>query len=212
MTDQPPPRTPRRKPQAANENSGSPQTSAPVQISCRWNPSARRALGSLAVNFSVRALNGAARAALKATLADAPPLLGALRTHLEALKSPRLDVDLTFVDDAEMRELNARFRSKDKPTDVLSFPLWENADFFPPGVPISTNKENVALGDLVISLETAAHQAQELKHDLRAEIAFLSVHGALHLLGYDHGDGGARRKMFAMQNQIFERVRGERGF
>ena len=68
------------------------------------------------------------------------------------------------------------------------------------------------LGDVVISIETAARQAQELGHDLRAEIAFLAVHGTLHLLGYDHGTDAQRRKMFALQDEIVARVRRARGF
>ena len=68
------------------------------------------------------------------------------------------------------------------------------------------------LGDLVISIETAIRQAAELKHDLRAEVAFLAVHGTLHLLGYDHGTDAQRRKMFALQDAIVARVREDKGF
>ena len=72
-----------------------------------------------------------------------------------------------------MRRLNRQYRNKDKPTDVLSFPL---ADALCPAL----------LGDVVISVETAARQARRHKHALREEIQTLLVHGILHLLGYDH--------------------------
>lgn len=97
-----------------------------------------------------------------------------------------------------MRELNREHRQKDKPTDVLSFPLWESSEMFAaPDAPIF-------LGDLVISIETAVRQAGELKHFLQDEIAFLAIHGVLHLLGYDHGDDKSRRVMFGLQDGIFE--------
>ena len=75
--------------------------------------------------------------------------------------------------DSEIQELNRQYRKKDKPTDVLSFPL---ADELQPSL----------LGDVVISIETAARQAQRRHHSLREELQILLIHGILHLLGYDH--------------------------
>jgi len=77
------------------------------------------------------------------------------------------------VPDREIHALNRQYRHKDKPTDVLSFPL---ADEVQPSL----------LGDVVISLETAARQARRRRHSLREEIQILLIHGILHLLGYDH--------------------------
>lgn len=179
----------------------------PSHFSFRWSQSARRALELAAPQHAVRALNAAARHALRAALMQTP-LLEALSAHLSEQQNFRLNADVNWIDDAEMRALNARFRGKDKPTDVLSFPLWEDDSF---GMP-RPETEDIALGDLVISVETAARQAQDQKHDLRAEVAFLSIHGALHLLGYDHDNDSARRRMFVLQDQIFERVREEKGF
>ena len=116
-------------------------------------------------------------------------------------------VDLQWVDDAEIQTLNRDTRGKNKPTDVLSFPVWEGEPF-----PAPPDQSDVMLGDLVISIETAIRQAQELKHDLRVEIAFLAVHGTLHLLGYDHGTDSERRKMFALQDQIAAQLREAKGF
>lgn len=95
------------------------------------------------------------------------------------------EVNVTFVDDEEIRKLNAKFRNIDKSTDVLSFPLGENGVY-------DINPENGAkmLGDIVISVEHAVKQAEEYNHSLQREIAFLTIHSMLHLLGYDHVNGG----------------------
>lgn len=106
-----------------------------------------------------------------------------------------------MVDDAKIQTLNQLYRGKNKPTDVLSFALWEEDEIaFPPG------EGALALGDIVLSTQTAARQAKEQNHSFEREIAFLTIHGALHLLGFDHGRDGERRTMFALQNAIFEAV------
>lgn len=83
--------------------------------------------------------------------------------------------------DDEVRVLNARFRGMDKPTDVLSFPAADEQDDFP-----SPEAAGAYLGDIVISLDTAARQAEALGHDLDQEVRILILHGLLHLAGYDH--------------------------
>lgn len=94
------------------------------------------------------------------------------------------EVSVSFVDNEEIHALNLEYRGKDKPTDVLSFPMWEDGeddigDVDPAG-------EAVLLGDIVISAEKAVAQAEEYGHSPEREFAFLSVHSTLHLLGYDH--------------------------
>jgi probable rRNA maturation factor len=79
-------------------------------------------------------------------------------------------------DDAKLRQLKRQYWGEDAATDVLSFPQWEPGDPFVPPV----------LGDIVISLETAARQAQQQKHSLEREVVELAAHGLTHLLGYDH--------------------------
>jgi probable rRNA maturation factor len=106
------------------------------------------------------------------------------------------------MDDTEVQALNRDYRGKDKPTDVLSFPLFETDDDDPIVFPGEENQ--LALGDLVISIDTAARQAIELGHTLEREIAFLTIHGVLHLLGYDHARDSERRSMFARQDAIYE--------
>ena len=95
------------------------------------------------------------------------------------------EVSVSFVSDEEIRRLNRIYRKKDRVTDVLSFPLGQNGHY-------DTNKETgcALLGDVVISLETAMKQARMYGHSLEREIGFLTVHSMLHLLGYDHENGG----------------------
>lgn len=145
---------------------------------------------------------------MQRALRDAPPRYPALQTQLKSLEVAQWELDVAFIDDASMQRLNANHRGKNKPTDVLSFPVWEGDVFFP----LPPDETSVMLGDMVISIETAARQAQELKHDLRAEVAFLAVHGTLHLLGYDHDGDAKRRKMFALQDEIVAKVREDKGF
>lgn len=98
------------------------------------------------------------------------------------------EVDVTFVDDSEIQTLNKQFRNIDKSTDVLSFPLGENGEY-------DTNPETnlKMLGDVIISVEHAYEQADLYGHGTEREIAYLTVHSVLHLLGYDHVNGGLEK-------------------
>lgn len=100
------------------------------------------------------------------------------------------EINVTLVDDDEIRSLNNEFRSIDRATDVLSFPLCENGEY-------DINPENgcAMLGDVVISVEHAVKQAQEFGHSIEREIAYLTVHSVLHLLGYDHIDEAEEKKI-----------------
>ncbi len=91
-----------------------------------------------------------------------------------------IEVSLSFVDNNEIKELNRDFRGKDKETDVLSFPQYENQEL------IKEENNIVVLGDIVISLEKAKEQAIEYGHSFEREVAFLTSHSMFHLLGYDH--------------------------
>ena len=95
------------------------------------------------------------------------------------------EISVRFVDNEQIKELNAEYRDIDKATDVLSFPLGEN------GVYDHNPSSGAALlGDIVISMQRAMEQAEEYGHSLDREVAFLTVHSMLHLLGYDHVNGG----------------------
>jgi probable rRNA maturation factor len=102
----------------------------------------------------------------------------------------RGEVALSLVDDAEIRQLNRRWRGVDAPTDVLSFPL----------------EDEELLGDVVVSLETAERQSRAFGHSLRREVAFLAVHGTLHLLGYDHDTPDAEARMQAAAEAVLGRL------
>ena len=114
------------------------------------------------------------------------------------------EVSITFIDDAGIRELNKQFRLIDRATDVLSFPLfdYEGESDEPP-----VDELVGMLGDVVISLETAKRQAEEYGHSLEEEVAFLTVHSMLHLLGYDHETSAEDEKeMFCRQDEIMQRM------
>ena len=94
----------------------------------------------------------------------------------EAFDRP-CEVSVTIVDNETIHEINLEHRGIDRPTDVLSFPMFDE-DF--------DDGEDCVLGDIVISLEKAKEQAEEYGHSFNREVAFLCVHSMLHLLGYDH--------------------------
>jgi len=100
------------------------------------------------------------------------------------------EVDVILVDDKIIHEINLEQRNIDSPTDVLSFPLGENGIY-------DKNPQTGAymLGDVVISVETAFRQADLYGHGIEREIAFLTVHSMLHLLGYDHVNGGLEKEI-----------------
>lgn len=91
------------------------------------------------------------------------------------------EVSVTFTDNEGIKELNKEYRNKDSATDVLSFPMYAFTEDDMPDTDFS-----VELGDIVISLERATEQAEEFGHSYEREVAFLTVHSVLHLLGYDH--------------------------
>lgn len=95
------------------------------------------------------------------------------------------EVDISIVDNAEIQEINREHRKIDAVTDVLSFPLGENGHY-----DIHPQTGAKQLGDIVISIERAMVQAEQYGHSLQREMGYLTVHSMLHLLGYDHVDGG----------------------
>jgi probable rRNA maturation factor len=116
---------------------------------------------------------------------DASPAVDVLRAVFRAARLGRVDVGVTLVLDAEMRALNRRWRGKDRPTDVLSFSAWEGE--------VVVGDERF-LGDLVISVETAARQARAAGHDVVTELGVLACHGLAHLAGLDHERGAAEHE------------------
>uniref|UniRef100_A0A7C5T026 Endoribonuclease YbeY n=1 Tax=Thermocrinis ruber TaxID=75906 RepID=A0A7C5T026_9AQUI len=103
---------------------------------------------------------------------------------LEVLGLSKVELSIALVSDAQIKRLNKLYRNKDKPTDVLSFPIGEKVEDW------------LILGDIVISVDTAKRQAQEFGYSLEEELKRLLVHGLVHLLGYDHELGGEEEKKF----------------
>lgn len=106
------------------------------------------------------------------------------------------EINVLLTDDEGIHTVNRETRGVDRPTDVLSFPMFE----LEPGVPpegeafLDPETGRCPLGDMCISLERAAAQAEEYGHSLDRELCYLAVHSALHLLGYDHLDEGPQKK------------------
>ena len=104
------------------------------------------------------------------------------------------EVDVLFTDDEGIHQINLEQREVDRPTDVLSFPMF---DLQPGEHPTEEDADPgtglVPLGDMVISLERAQAQGEEYGHGTRREVAYLAVHSVLHLLGYDHMDDGPEK-------------------
>ena len=118
------------------------------------------------------------------------------------------EVSITLCDNAYIRELNKKFRDKDKHTDVLSFPIY---DFSIEAVEDVYDGSPIPLGDIVISVERAREQAEELSHSFEREAQFLTIHSTLHLLGYDHERGAEDEEaQCTAQREIIENIEPER--
>ena len=103
------------------------------------------------------------------------------------MQDNQYEISLLLTDDETIRQLNKEYRNKDKSTDVLSFPM----------------EDEIMLGDIAISVDTAKRQAEEAEINLDRETAFLFIHGLLHLLGYDHETSQEdETEMFALQELI----------
>ena len=118
-------------------------------------------------------------------------------------------VSLSLVRDPEMRELNREHRRKDAPTDVLSFPLYEPADFERNGrtrLRARSAPSERLLGDIVISVDTAQAQAAAYDAPLAREVERLLIHGVLHLCGHDHERPDERRRMEREERRLAEAI------
>lgn len=125
-------------------------------------------------------------------------VLGHLRVHRDA------EVALIAVDETAMAQLHQQWMDEPGPTDVLSFPMDElrppkPGDDAPTGI----------LGDIVLCPSVADAQAKAAGHTLMAELQLLTVHGLLHLLGFDHAEADQEREMFGLQNSLLEQYRGQ---
>ena len=126
------------------------------------------------------------------------------RLEDELPQAASYELTLRLTDDGEVQQLNAQYRQKDQPTDVLAFAALE-AEI--PDLPEAIAKTlPLYLGDIVISVETAARQAQQQGHPLLNELAWLSAHGLLHLLGWDHPDDVSLQEMLQQQETLLQLI------
>ena len=114
-----------------------------------------------------------------------------------------VEVSCVIVDDERIHEINREYRHIDRSTDVISFAMEDNDQFYVEGMPRT-------LGDIFISVDHAKKQAEEYGHSLRREMCFLFTHGILHLLGYDHMTDEQEKEMFGLQDQILGALSIER--
>jgi probable rRNA maturation factor len=116
---------------------------------------------------------------------------------------PDAELCVTAVDEATIAELNAKWMEKDGPTDVLAFPM----DELRPGK-VNEEPEDGVLGDLVLCPSIAEKQAIDAGHDVTDELDLLTVHGVLHLLGYDHAEPEEHKEMFGLQARLLAEWQG----
>jgi probable rRNA maturation factor len=130
------------------------------------------------------------------------PLRSVARKILSASGCPDARLSILVTDDAGIQEINQAWLGKDRPTNVISFAMQEGA-----GAGVQAD----LLGDVVISIETAARDAAEAGVPVEHELYFLLLHGILHLLGYDHERGTAAdaRRMEAREQELFMQLRQE---
>ena len=114
---------------------------------------------------------------------------------------PNAEISILLCHNDYIHQLNKQYRHIDRPTDVLSFALNESEEPAVTGGPAVN-----VLGDIIISVERANEQAAEYGHSLRREVAFLTVHGMLHLLGYDHMEEADRLEMEKEQKYVMEQL------
>ena len=118
--------------------------------------------------------------------------------HAELATGPAtVEISVRLTDDAEVRTLNAQYRHKDKPTNVLSFPMVQPDLLDTVGQ--NSDDGEVLLGDIVLAFETCAREAAEKGIDIADHATHLIVHGTLHLLGYDHSEEGEAAAMEAIE-------------
>lgn len=131
---------------------------------------------------------------------DSRRLKSDARKLLKAAGEDDSALSISLVDDAEITMLNREHRGKDKPTDVLSFPLYESEEL--DAAIHSGSPPERLLGDVVISVDTASRQAAEYDAPLQNEVNRLLIHGILHVLGHDHEEPGERAVMEAEERRL----------
>mgnify|MGYP002713054438 CR=1 FL=1 len=122
---------------------------------------------------------------------------------LEDIEEKKCEISLSFVDEKKIRQLNRDFRSIDRVTDVLSFPI---EDFFNEDRKTLLKKPYLMLGDVVICLDVARKQAKDLGHSFEREVMYLTCHSILHLLGYDHIEEDDKKIMRFKEKEVMKNL------
>ena len=122
---------------------------------------------------------------------------------VEKVDQEKCEVSLSFVDEEKIRQLNKDFRSIDRVTDVLSFPI---EDFFNEDRENILEKPYLMLGDVVICLDVARKQADDLGHSFEREVMYLTCHSILHLLGYDHIEDDDKKIMRKREKEVMKNL------
>ena len=122
-----------------------------------------------------------------------------------------VELSLLITDDATVRDLNKKYRGKDKTTDVLSFALEADKRGDAAAGFVMPPEEMVHLGEVIVSYPKAAEQAAERNRAVEDELALLVVHGVLHLLGYDHDKPAREREMRSLEQRVLSAVQGRSG-
>ena len=120
--------------------------------------------------------------------------------NMHNLDKKRCEISVTFVDLDEIHELNKQYRGVDKPTDVLSFPQFDDLEEEIPEVC------EICLGDVVICEQKAREQAEEFGHSFERELVYLITHSVLHLLGYDHMEDDEKKAMREREEEIMKQI------
>ena len=130
---------------------------------------------------------------------EVKPYIKIIKGVLKSIKNKK-EFNIIFVDDEEIQRINREYRKIDRVTDVISFALCDDPD----------NEMENQLGDIFIDLDQAFRQADDYGHSITREVAFLAVHGYLHLCGYDHMTEEDEKIMFAKQEEILKAAKIER--
>lgn len=129
---------------------------------------------------------------------DVELVYNAIRITLNAHTLDKCEVSVLLTDDSRIKELNCEYRGIDLPTDVLAFAMHDDQD--------SKILNPNILGDIVISLETAVRQAETAHHSIEREVVVLTIHGILHLIGYDHKTHEEANRMFEKQDYLLKSI------
>lgn len=115
-----------------------------------------------------------------------------------------VDVYITLTNNEEIHKINKEYRNVDRPTDVLSFPMYEREEIQKLKITNKSDEVEKILGDIIISIDKVKEQAEEYGHSFERELAYLTTHGCLHLIGYDHMIEEEKNEMRAREEKILE--------